>query len=301
VTKRLARIGLSLYPLAFRRRYGEEMRELLEKRPATATTVLDLWRGALLAHVCPPAGIAEQLDAADRVRASTSGVLACWVAFAAAGAAFANTTEDGPFSVAGHYHPLLNGSHEVVQLLAIGASVLVLAGAAPLVLGALVQARRRPALRLVVSLPPLAVLLFAGLTVLLAALAHAEHSQHPAGLGGFAFIAWGLAGLACGAVCVLASRRALFAVHVSRGRLLGAYVCGTLLTAAMAAITLAVCLYTITLQVDSTHLAGSANGPLQLISTSASLVVQMTVMAVATVLAWTSAGRGWNAAGQLRA
>jgi hypothetical protein len=301
VTKRLARVGLSLYPLAFRRRYGEEMRELLEKRPATWLTVLDLWRGGLLAHVRPPAGIAEQLDAGDRVRASASGVLACWFAFAAAGAWFANTTEDGPFSVAGYHHLLLSGSHEVVQLLAIGASVLVLAGAAPLVVASLVEARRRPALRLVVGLPPLAVLLFAGLTGLLAALAHAEHSQRLTGLGGVAFIAWGLGGLACGAVCVLASRRALFAVHVSRGRLLSAYVCGTLLTAAMAAITLAVCVYAIALMVDAAQFAGSSNGPLQLISTSASLVVQMTVMAAATVLAWTSAGRGWGAAGRLRA
>jgi hypothetical protein len=300
VTRRLARIGLSLYPLAFRRRYGEEMRELLEERPATLLMVLDLWRGALLAHVRPPPGIAEQLDAADRVRASASGVLACWVAFAAAGAWFANTTEDGPFSVAGYHHLLLSGSHEVVQLLAIVASALVLAGAAPLIVAALAEARRQPALRPVVGLPPLAVLLFAGLTGLLVALAHSEHSQRPATLGGLAVMAWALAGLGCGAVCVVASRRALFAVHVSRGRLLRAYACGALLTAAMAAITLAVCLYAIALMVDSAHLAGSANGPLQLISTSASLVVQMTVMAAATVLAWTSAGRGWNAAGQLR-
>jgi hypothetical protein len=77
----------------------------------------------------------------------------------------------------------------------------------------------------------------------------------PATLGGLAFIAWRLAGLACGGVCVVASRRALFAVDVSRGRLLSAYVCAMLLTA----------------------------------------------MAGATVLAWTSAGRGLNAAVRLRA
>jgi len=300
VTRRLALSSLSLYPLAFRRRYGEEMRELLEQRPATLRAVLDLWRGALLAHVRPPAELAKQLDPGDRVRASASGVLASWVAFAAAGAWFANTTDDSPFSVAGYQHVLLSGSHEIVQLLAFVACALVLAGAAPLIAAALSEARRRPALRPIVSVPPLAVLLFAGLTALLAAFAHAEHSQRPATLGGVALIAWGLVGLACGAVCVLASRRVLFAVHVSRVRLLCAYVCGMLLTAAMAAITLAVCVYAIALMFDSAHLAGSANGPLQLISTSASLVVQMTVMAGATVLAWTSAGRGWSAAGQLR-
>lgn len=298
---RLARLALRLYPLAFRRRYGEEMRTLLEQTPARASTALDLWRGALLAHLRPPAAMAEQLGPADRVRASASGVLGCWVAFAAAGVWFANTTEDGPFSVAGYAHPLLGAAHEAVQLLAVVGTAVVLVGAAPLAAAALAQARRRPGLRLVVSLPPLAVVLFAGLTGLLVALAHAAHSQRPTTFGGVALIAWALAGLACGAVCVLASRRALFAVDLSRARLLTAFACATLLTAAMAAIALAVALYAIALPIDAAHLAGSANGPLQLISTSASLVVQMAAMALAAVLAWTSASRGWSAAARLSA
>jgi hypothetical protein len=42
------------------------------------------------------------VDPVDRVRASTGGVLACWVVFAASGFAFYKTTEDAPFSAAGY-------------------------------------------------------------------------------------------------------------------------------------------------------------------------------------------------------
>jgi hypothetical protein len=47
-------------------------------------TVLDLLRGALAAHLRPPTAAAELVGCADRVRASVSGQLACWVVFAAA-------------------------------------------------------------------------------------------------------------------------------------------------------------------------------------------------------------------------
>jgi hypothetical protein len=94
----LARRVLALHPLAFRRRYGQEMRALLEQTPARAATVLDLLRGALVAHLRPPAAVAGFVAPADRVRASASAVLACWVAFAAAGFGFYKTTEDGSFS-----------------------------------------------------------------------------------------------------------------------------------------------------------------------------------------------------------
>ena len=69
--------------------------------------MLDLIRGALVAHLHPHNAPPGAVDAADRVRASASGVLMCWVLFAAAGFAFYKTTEDPPFSAAGHAHPLL--------------------------------------------------------------------------------------------------------------------------------------------------------------------------------------------------
>jgi hypothetical protein len=300
MTRRLARLALSLYPLAFRRRYGQEMRALLDQTPMRVLTVLDLFRGALAAHLRRPAAAAVLVDSADRVRASASGVLACWVVFAAAGIGFYKTTEDAPFTAAGHAHPLLGDAHVLVQALALVASAAVLVGVLPLIIATLAQARRQPSLRFLVSLPALAVLLFAGLTGVLVLLAHSEHSHRPTTAGGIALVAWGLAGLACGAVCVVASRTALFAVPLSRGRLVTAFVCGTLVTAAMAAMSLATALYAIGLPVDASHLAGASNGPLQVMSTGASLVAQLIVMVLATTLASTTTRRGWRAVGQLR-
>lgn len=60
MTRRLARLALSLYPLAFRRRYGQEMRALLDQTPTKVPAVLDLFRGALVAHL-RPAGTAAGL------------------------------------------------------------------------------------------------------------------------------------------------------------------------------------------------------------------------------------------------
>ena len=296
MTRRVARMLLLLYPLAFRRRYGQEMRALLDQTPTLAVTLLDLLRGALAAHLRPPAGLAGVVDTGDRLRASTSGVLACWVAFAAAGFGFYKTTEDN--QALGNAHPVLGGAHLAVQVLAILGCVGVLAGALPLVLPALGHARRDRSLRILVSLPVLAVLAFAALTGLLVWLAHSRQSHQATTAGGGAFIAWGLAGLACGAVCVVASRKVLFALPLVRGRLLTALACATLVSATMAAMALATALYAIALRFDASALAAAPNGPLGLISSSASLIVQLIVMVIAGGLAVTSTRRGWQALGK---
>ncbi|MGI8507134.1 MAG: hypothetical protein ACR2MK_10125 [Solirubrobacteraceae bacterium] len=298
MSRRLATVALDLYPLAFRRRYGQEMRALLDQTPTRMVTVLDLLRGALAAQLRP--AVTDLVDPADRVRASASGVLACWVLFAAAGFGFYKTTEDQPFSAAGHAHPLLGSAHVSIQALALVASAAVLLGALPLITAALAHARRQPGLRLVLSLPALAILLFAALTGILVLAARSDHAHGPTTAGGLAFIAWGFAGLACGAVCCLASRTALFAVPLSRLRLVTAIACGTVVTAAMAAMTLATAVYAIALPIDASHLAAAPNGPLQLVSAGTSLVAQLIVMALAVALAWTTTRRGWRAASQLR-
>jgi hypothetical protein len=300
MTRRLARLALWLYPLAFRRRYGQEMGVLLDQTPPRALAVIDLLRGALAAHLRPTATVDGLVDCTDRMRASASGVRACWVVFAAAGFGFYKTTEDTPFTAAGHAHPLLGDAHVAVQALALAASAAVVVGALPLIIAALAQARRQPSLRFAMSLPPLAVLLFAGLTGVLVLVAHSEHSHHTTTAGGSAFIAWGLAGLGCGGVCVVASHSALFAVPLSRWRLVTALACGTLVTAAMAAMAFATALYAIALPVDAPQLAGTPNGPLQLVSTGASLVAQLIIMVLAAMLALTTTRRGWRAIGGLR-
>jgi hypothetical protein len=69
----------------------------------------------------------------------------------------------------------------------------------------------------------------------------------------------------------------------------------------MVAMTIAVASYTTALTVDAAQLADQPNGPLALMSTSISLVVQLVAMALAATLAATTTRRGWPAAATLKA
>lgn len=289
----LARQTLRLYPLAHQRRYGEEMRALLEDQPPGARGVVDLLKGAARAHLRPADAPAGVVDARDRVRASTSGVLLCWVFFAAAGFSYAKTTEDQPFSAAGHVHPLLRDAHVAVQAVALIASAVVVLGALPLILSALGQARRDPSFRRTVALPFLPIVVFAVLTALVVALA-----QDSAGGSGIAVV-WGIAGLACGTTCVLACRRALFATPAGTAPLRAALAAGTLVTAAMLVIALATAIYAIALSVDVSRVAAEPNGPFQALSVTASLIVQLVVMVGAAGLATVATVRAWRVERQL--
>lgn len=295
--RRLAGLALALYPLAFRRRYGEEMHALLDEAPIGTGTLLDLFRGVLVAHLRPSAGAADAVDRDDRLRASMSGVLACWIVFAAAGFAFAVTTEDPPFVARENSHPLLGGAHLAVQALALVASFALVLGALPLIAVALNRARRQRSLRTLVSLPIIAVAVFAALTGLLVWIANSQHTHHATAASRIAFILWGLVGLACGAVCVIAARKALFAVPVARRRLVAAYACGALITTAMVAMAFATALYTLALSVDASRLAAAPNGPLDGPSVGVSLILQLVVMVFACTLAAITTLRG---AGALR-
>lgn len=223
----------------------------------------------------------------------------CWIFFAAAGFGFYKTTEDAPFSAAGHVHPLLRDTHLAVQVVAVIASATVLLGALPLIAAALAHARRDRGVRRVVGLPFVPVIAFAVLTVAVIAIARAHTTGHVSTAGFGMAVVWGIAGLACGAGCVVACRAALFAVPVSSSRLRSALACGTLVTIAMVAITAATALYAVALAVDASDLAASANGPFGMLSTAASLALAAVVMVAFSVLAAITTRRGWRVAGQL--
>jgi hypothetical protein len=261
VTWRLVKAALAAYPLAFRRRYGEEMLALVEDSPSSVWAVLDLLRGALVAHARPVEGLSAAVGVGDRLRASASGVLACWIAFAAAGFGFYKTTEDHPYSEAGSSHPVLGGAHLAVQLLAIIASIAIVAGALPLVMAALRQMRLARAARRPTGLAVGSVALFAIATMALVLLGHPAHALPAADR--VVFSIWILVGLASGAVCAFAASRGLFAIGVRRWALVAALACGTLVTAAMALMTLATALYVVSLAVDASGLAGRRQRPLR--------------------------------------
>jgi hypothetical protein len=299
VTATLARAALRLYPLAYQRRYGEEMCALLEDRPPRVRAVVNLVKGALLAHMRPADAPAGVVDPADRVRASTSGVLLCWVFFAAAGFGYYKSTEDEPFAAAGHLHPLLRDAHLAVQALALIASAAVILGALPLIVNALAHARREPGFRRTVALPLLPVIVFGALSAAALAIGHAQAPNHSSSAGYGMAIVWGIAGLACGATCVLGCRAALFASPVSPALLRGALAAGTVVTLAMTAIAAATAVYAVALVVDASRLAGEPNGPFQVLTTTASLIVQLVMMLGASVLAAITARRGWRVESEL--
>ncbi len=298
---RLSRLALSLYPLAYRRRYGEEMRTLLEDQPATACTVLDLIRGALVAHLHPHNAPTGAVDAADRVRASASSVLMCWVLFAAAGFAFYKTTEDPPFSAAGRAHSLLRDAHVAVQAVALMASALVVLGALPLIAAALVRARRDPGVRRSVVLALVPVIGFAVLTAIVVVLAHSAGQHHTSGVGSGIAIVWGIVGIGCGVGCVVGCRAALFGTPVSQSSLRAALMFGTLVMVAMFMIAAATAIYAVALATDAAGVAAESNGPFQVLSVTASLVVVTIVMVVTAGLAATATRRGWRVRDELDA
>jgi hypothetical protein len=298
MTGRIARWMLALYPLGFQRRYGDEMRALLEQRRPSPRTVLDLLLGALRAHISPPASTAGAVTPGDRIRLTGAGVLACWVLFAAAGAAFYKTTEDYPFSAAGHAHALLRDAHLAVQIAAVIGSAAVVLGALPLMAIAFDRARSEPVVRRYVVMALAPVLGFAGLTAVLVAIAHSVSSPNPSTGAGVVAVVWSLGGLGCGLTCALACRGALFAIPVRDRWLRSTLAAGGVVTIAMAAVAVATGIYAIALMISVPSLASSLNGPFQVADTGGSLLIQTVAMAALSALAMVTMRRGW-AAGKL--
>jgi hypothetical protein len=287
---RLAHLALALYPFAYRRRYGEEMAALVEDSGAAPRVVADLLGGALRAHLRPATGVDAELGPDDRLRLGLSSILLCWVVFAAAGLGLYKTTEDRGFSSAGHDHRLLGVAHTAIQVLAVGATLAVLIGAAPLVIAALRQARDRRAVERAAVLAVGSVLAFAAATVGLVLLAQLRPSVSD-GLAAAGLVVWTAIGLGCGLCCALAARLGLFAIVVPRDALRVSAACAALVVVGMLGIALATAVYLGALVHDAPGLAGQGNGPLELLSVAASLGIQLAVMAVVLLPAGRSALR----------
>jgi len=214
----LVRLTLAAYPLAYRRRYGEEMAALVEDQGASPRIVADLARGALLAHVRPEPAVSRVVGRDERARLGVSAVLLCWVLFAAAIFAFAKTTEDGAFRAAASAHPVLGGAHLAVQLFFVLASAAFLLGAAPLVVLALAQARRQPSVRRAALAAVGCVAALIAATAVVVAVAN----QQPApseGVRTVVLAGWVCVGMVCALGCARAARRGLFAAAMPAGAL----------------------------------------------------------------------------------
>jgi hypothetical protein len=294
VSARLARLALKLYPLAWRRRYGDEMEALVEDAGASPRAVADLARGAVRAHLRPEPAVTGQLGREDRQRLGLVAVLLCWVLFALAGLAFYKSTEGS--ALEGSAAPgVLGPVHLGIEFLAGLGSLAVVIGAAPLVLAALRQAGSRPEVRRATLLASGCVAAFLAATAGLVAVAHA--SPH-LGDGAAAAIlaAWSAIALACGAGCALAARRGLLAISAPRRALTFATACAAVVVAAMAGIALLTLVYLFDLVAAATDLASTPNGPLGNPDLRLSLLLQLAAMVAVSAPAALAASRAWRAA-----
>ncbi len=293
-SRRLARLALALYPLAYRRRYGDEMEALIEDSGASPRAVADLLRGALRAHLRPAPGIERELGPDDRLRLGLSSILLCWVVFSVAGLGLYKATEGHAFGASPHHHQLVGVAHLAIQVLAAGASLAVLLGAAPLVVAALRQARDRRAVERAVVLAAGCVLVFGLATAALVVVANAAPAPSEP-LDAVILATWTGLALACGIGCALAGRLGLFAVTVPREVLRYTTACATLVALGMVGIVLATAVYLLALLHEAPGLAGQGNGPLELVSVAASLGIELAVMSALAIPAGLSAIRARRA------
>ena len=180
------------------------------------------------------------------------------------------------------------------RLLAVLASIAVLAGALPLIVAAVRQSRRARAVRRATGLAVGAVAVFVISTAALVAFADSAKSLSDSAAG-LAFSAWILVGLVSGVVCAFAASNGLFATRIRRRGLVAALGCGTLVTVAMALMALATAVYVGALAVNASSLAGQDNGPFGVPSVGISISIQLVVMLAAASLASVSTRRGWLA------
>jgi hypothetical protein len=292
---RLARLALALYPLAYRRRYGDEMAALIEDSGASPRAVADLARGALRAHLRPEPAVAGEIGRDDRLRLGVSAVLLCWVLFTMAGLALYKTTEGGPFEGLHGAPSLLGAAHLGIQILAAVGSLAVVLGAAPLVLAALRQAAPGTEARRALLLACGCVATFVGATIALVLLAMAK-TGFSSGVDALILGAWSLLAAGCGIGCALVARRGLFAIAVPRRTLVFATGCATVVVAAMVGIALLTLLYLFDLVLAATSLASSANGPLGRPNVRLSLLLQLLLMVAVATPAALAAARAWRGA-----
>jgi hypothetical protein len=201
----LTSLALMLYPPAWRERYADEVRALLEETGGIPAAAASLALRALPAWVNPPRHLHDR-DA--RMRASVGTVLVSWAALTGVGLVFAQLTQLQGFRVPGH--PLVQWCYLIFDA-ALTISVLTAAaGGLPLWLQMIRlarQQRRRPELTWL----SLAVVVPAGYVA--AALIALTVVHHPEGSGpwwfvGFAILGFGAAGLASAGPAVALKRLA---------------------------------------------------------------------------------------------
>jgi hypothetical protein len=136
-TGMLARAALALYPAAWRARYGDEVRALLDDSGAGPRTIASLaWR-ALPAWVWPPRHL---YDRPARMRASLATVLAAWTVLTGLALVFTQLSQAQGLRPASH--PVVQWSYWVFDGAVLVSMLAVAVGGLPLWLLMMRSARR---------------------------------------------------------------------------------------------------------------------------------------------------------------
>lgn len=275
---------LRVYPLAWRRRYADEVTALLEDDPPSLRGLGTLVTGALRAHARPSAWRA-QLSPAERMRLSVWAVFCCWIGLSVAGGAFQKETEEPSFALAVSNHGALGAARAVVIAgAALGAGAIAVGGL-PLLWRAVRQAHTGGwALRAALLLPLAGLVLFAAVTRLLLAAAPASLEATSTGLRLALVVPWWAAGAAFALSCVLAPRIALLRLDLPPRALRRACYAGLVLLVAMVLVTGGLAVYCLALLRLEPALSGQSGGPLWpstgfVLATGAALAASCTALA----------------------
>jgi hypothetical protein len=290
-----ARALLHLYPLAWRRRYGEEMAALVEDDPPSLVGLATLLQGALRAHARPGAW-RTRVSAGERMSLSVWAVFCCWIGLSVAGATFQKETEEGPFAVAVAHHGALGLARALVIAGAALGAAAIAAGGLPLLWRALGQARAGgTALRIGLVLPAAGLALFAAVTGVVLAVAPASIEGTSTALRLALLVPWWAAGGAFALCCALAPRIVLLRLEAPKDSLRRASYAGLVLLAAMALVTAGLAVYCLALVRVEPALSAQSGGPLWP-STGLVLGAGAALAAACTALAALSATRAVAAA-----
>jgi len=188
----LTSLALMLYPPAWRERYADEVRALLEDAGTSPATAASLAVRAAGAWVTMPRHLH---DREARMRASVATVLVAWSALTGVGLVFAQLTQLQGFRAPGH--PLIQWCYLIFDI-ALAISVLTAAaGGVPLWVQMIRLARRQGRWRELVCLSLAVVVPAAYLAAALIALkvVHHPEASGPWWFVAFAVLGFGAAGL----------------------------------------------------------------------------------------------------------
>jgi len=195
---------LALYPEAWRARYGEEARALIEDDPPGAGGLASLLVGAGRAHVRPQA--CWRATPAASMRLSIGALFACWILVSLAGSLFAKVTEHT--DAIEHEHRLLNFGRGAITAGALLGAVAIAVGGLPLLWQALRAAaeRRDRRLGLLILSPAIVGALVVGLGAVLVAVAPSRHGGFPTAFVLALLVPASLGVLACALTAALAPK-----------------------------------------------------------------------------------------------